>query len=95
MFKLSNTNINSTDLKVDQDDLEQILKATMPGLVSDPLRPSVALADPTQSSDGAATGHKLLIEPSVFNITLFLPPSLSFLNRLKDVVPPSYVVTLF
>ncbi|TGZ81091.1 hypothetical protein EX30DRAFT_306899 [Ascodesmis nigricans] len=89
MFKLSNTNINSTDLKVDQDDLEQILKATMPGLVSDPLRPSVALADPTQSSDGAATGHKLLIEPSVFNITLFLPPSLSFLNRLKDVVPPS------
>lgn len=92
MFKLSNTNVNSPDLKSDQDDLEQILKATMPGLVSDPLRPSVTLADASHMSDGAATGHKLLIEPSVFNITLLLPPSLGFLNRLKDIVPPSYVL---
>ena len=33
-------------------------------------------------------GHKLLVEPSVFNISLLLPPSLGFLQRLKDLVPP-------
>lgn len=28
-----------------------------------------------------------MIEPSVFNISLLLPPSLDFLQRLKDIVP--------
>ena len=32
--------------------------------------------------------HKLLIDANVFNISLLLPPSLSFLQRLKDIVPP-------
>ena len=45
-----------------------------------------------QSTTGNATdrpvaGHKLLVEPNVFNIGSLLPPSLSFLHRLKDVVP--------
>lgn len=39
------------------------------------------------ASDGPAVGHKLLIEPNVFNISILLPPSLSFLQRLKDIVP--------
>lgn len=38
------------------------------------------------SKDGPAT-HRLLVEPSVFNIAILLPPSLSFLQRLKDIVP--------
>lgn len=38
--------------------------------------------------DGPVASHKLLINASVFNISLLLPPSLSFLQRLKDVVPP-------
>lgn len=92
MFKLSNA--NTATIKNDQDDLEQILKASMPGLVSDSLRPAVSSADVTHSSDGSATGHKLLVEPSVFNITLFLPPSLAFLNRLKEVVPASSGIVL-
>ncbi|KAF3053262.1 hypothetical protein E8E11_006896 [Didymella keratinophila] len=37
--------------------------------------------------EGNATGHKLLVEPSVFNMGILLPPSLDFLNRLKEVVP--------
>ncbi|KAM5459430.1 exocyst subunit [Microsporum canis] len=43
--------------------------------------------DKTKQSSG--TGHKLLIEPSVFNISLLLPPALSFIHRLKEIVPPS------
>lgn len=38
-------------------------------------------------SEGPIAGHKLLVEPNVFNIGSLLPPSLSFLQRLKDIVP--------
>ena len=87
IFKLSNTDVNSTsDLKADQEDLQNILKASVPGLVSESLRPAVSASDNNTSSDGAATGHKLLIEPSVFNIGLLLPPSLAFLIRIKEIV---------
>lgn len=88
IFKLSNTDVNSmSGLKEDHEDLQHILKASVPGLVSESLRPAVSSSDNNNASDGAATGHKLLIEPSVFNIGLLLPPSLSFLNRIKGIVP--------
>ena len=46
------------------------------------------------ASGGPVVGHKLLVEPSVFNISSLLPPSLSFLQRLKDIVPhDSYIAT--
>ena len=41
--------------------------------------------------DGKAAGigaHKSLVEPSVFNMSLLLPPTLGFLQRLKAIVPP-------
>ena len=60
----------------------------MPGLVSKSLRRSgVSHNKNNLTNDGPAAGHKLLIEPNVFNISLLLPPSLSFLQRLKDIVP--------
>lgn len=44
--------------------------------------------DDSQTKAGnSGTGHKILIEPSVFNMGLLLPPSLSFIQRLKEVVP--------
>lgn len=51
-------------------------------------RPSISGNSESASRDGLAAGHRLLVEPSVFNISLLLPPSLSFLQRLKDIVPP-------
>ncbi|KAG6041127.1 exocyst subunit [Claviceps citrina] len=32
--------------------------------------------------------YKSLVEPSVFNMSLLLPPTLAFLQRLKTIVPP-------
>ncbi|KAK0720844.1 Sec8 exocyst complex component-specific domain-containing protein [Lasiosphaeris hirsuta] len=32
--------------------------------------------------------YKSLVEPSVFNMSLLLPPTLVFLQRLKNIVPP-------
>jgi exocyst complex component 4 len=90
MFKLQDTDAKSVELASEQEDLESILKASVPGLVSDSSRRPVGLSasDSHQHHDGSATGHRLLIEPSVFNMGLLLPPSLSFLQRLKDIVPP-------
>jgi exocyst complex component 4 len=91
LFKLSDVDAKSVDIATEQDDLESILKSSVPGLVSSSKRPiGPSSNDSNQFYDGAATGHKLLVEPSVFNMGLFLPPSLSFLQRLKEIVPPGY-----
>ncbi|RPB25906.1 hypothetical protein L211DRAFT_856536 [Terfezia boudieri ATCC MYA-4762] len=94
LFKLNNADYTSPQMKADQDDLEAILKASVPGLVSESLRPAQSSSEAQSSSDGAATGHKLLIEPSVFNMGLLLPPSLAFLQRVKEIVPAGSGIAL-
>ncbi|KAF9894046.1 hypothetical protein FE257_009019 [Aspergillus nanangensis] len=84
MFKLSEAD-DSSEMKAEQDELDEILKSSVPGLVSK-TREKSAASDNT-SSRQAGTGHKILIEPSVFNMSLLLPPSLSFIQRLKEIVP--------
>ncbi|KAI9875177.1 MAG: hypothetical protein M1830_008789 [Pleopsidium flavum] len=89
MFKLSNLDKGSVDMNAEQEDLDHILESSVPGLVSKSKRRSGANIDKIESNqDGSATGHKLLVDPSVFNMSLLLPPSLFFLQRLKDIVPP-------
>ncbi|KAF2261134.1 hypothetical protein CC78DRAFT_471143 [Lojkania enalia] len=89
MFKLTDMDTKSTELATEREDLEFILKTSVPGLVSDSKRPDDLSTNNSISLDGSATGHKLLVEPSVFNMGILLPPSLDFLNRLKEVVPSS------
>ena len=74
-------------MKAEQDELDEILKSSVPGLVSK-TRQKAATNDASQARQGnSGTGHKILLEPSVFNMRLLLPPSLSFIQRLKDIVP--------
>lgn len=87
MFKLSEMDQKSADMKTEQEDLDEILRSSVPGLVSKSRPKSGLTSDPSRAQDSSAAGHKLLIEPGVFNMTLLLPPSLSFLQRLRDVVP--------
>lgn len=87
MFKLSDVDQNSSDMKAEQDDLDEILRSSVPGLVTKSTQRATT-TDSSQTRQGnSGTGHKLLIEPSVFNMSLLLPPSLSFIQRLKDIVP--------
>ena len=87
VFKLIDIDKKSTDLISEQDDLDSIMKASVPGLVSKNQRRSLLNA-PEESSQGPSATHKLLVQPDVFNISLLLPPSLTFLQRLRDIVPP-------
>ncbi|KAJ5958573.1 uncharacterized protein N7479_005723 [Penicillium vulpinum] len=86
MFKLSDIEQDS-EMKAEQDELDEILKSSVPGLVSKS-RQKTATNGTAQSNKGnSGTGHKILLEPSVFNMGILLPPSLSFIQRLKDIVP--------
>jgi len=90
LFRLSSIDKDSIDTHAEQEDLDQILQSSVPGLVSKSKRRSDAATVQGRSThDGSATGHKLLAEPSVFNMSILLPPSLAFLQRLKNIVPPS------
>ncbi len=88
MFKLSEMEQKSEAMKAEEDELDDILKSSVPGLVSKSrARNGLDLISERSGQDSSAAGHKLLIEPGVFNMTVLLPPSLTFLQRLKDVVP--------
>ncbi|KAI5365415.1 putative Sec8 exocyst complex component specific domain, exocyst complex component Sec8/EXOC4 [Septoria linicola] len=86
LFKLSETDHKSPELATERDDLEAILKQSVPGLVGS--NAQNAKQDRDTVTDISATGHKLLVEPSVFNMGILLKPSLDFLTRLREVVPP-------
>ena len=90
VFKLGEMDKKSVQLASAQDDLDKILQASVPGLVNKPhARTDVHTGERVLTTlESAAAGHKLLIDPSVFNISALLPPSLVFLQRLKDIVPP-------
>lgn len=90
LFKLADTDSKSAELATEREDLEYILKASVPGLVNRNARESRKESDENDAlPDRSATGHKLLVEPSIFNMSILLPPCLSFLNRLREVVPPN------
>lgn len=88
MFRLGQVDHKSADIAVDQKDLDQILQASVPGLVSkNRSQAGVARSTSVAANDSPAVGHKLLVDPNVFNIGSLLPPSLAFLQRLRDIVP--------
>ncbi|KAF2768496.1 Sec8 exocyst complex component [Teratosphaeria nubilosa] len=88
IFALSKLDAKSTDLMAEKEDLEFILKSSVPGLVNASAGHGKKDRDDEILADKSATGHKLLVEPSLFNMGVLLPPSLAFLTRLKDIVPP-------
>ncbi|ERF70132.1 hypothetical protein EPUS_00319 [Endocarpon pusillum Z07020] len=88
MFRLAEMDPMSPDIQGEQEDLDEILKSSVPGLISKTRAKAGMTSDaPRTVQESTAAGHKLLIEPSAFNVTLMLPPSLSFLQRLKEIVP--------
>ena len=90
IFQLSNRDEKASDFVSEKDELDGILKSSVPGLVPDSRKSVLSIRSLDNSKpDSGATGHALLVDPSVFNMGTLLPPSLSFLTRLKDVVPPS------
>lgn len=87
MFKLLEVDQKSADLRTERDELDEILRSSVPGLVTKSSQKTTGEHAPNSGQGNSGTGHKLLVEPSVFNMGLLLPPSLSFIQRIKDIVP--------
>ncbi|KAL8634018.1 hypothetical protein Q9189_000264 [Teloschistes chrysophthalmus] len=89
IFQMVEVDQKSGDLTAEQEELDRILQNSVPGLATKPQRRSGIQRAKDRVSKGGPATHKLLVESSVFNIGILLPPSLTFLQRLKDIVPPN------
>lgn len=103
LFKFTEIDTKSVGMVTEYDALEGIIQATVPGLTSssrkqpgEAHRKNRLTVDEGPSRRDASYGnsqqntgsYKSLVEPSVFNMSLLLPPTLAFLQRLKGIVPP-------
>jgi exocyst complex component 4 len=102
LFKFSEVDSKSVEMATEYEALDGIIQAAVPGLTSNSRKADtkkaglvVPRSDPAaRKSTGAGYGsqgsgtYKSLVEPSVFNMSLLLPPTLVFLQRLKNIVPP-------
>lgn len=108
IFQFSDADSKSVQMTTEYQDLDSIIQAAVPGLMSshrkqaDAKKQNVHRTESTIGSRRMAgssafdkkAAHKSLVEPSVFNMSLLLPPTLAFLQRLKTIVPPgSDIVT--
>lgn len=88
MFKIAEVDQASSRFKEAQKDLDEILRVSVPGLVSKSRQGSNMIDKSRMRQESSGTGHKLLVEPTIFNISIVLPPTLAFIQRLKNIVPP-------
>ncbi|WWD16813.1 hypothetical protein CI109_101245 [Kwoniella shandongensis] len=95
MFKFADTDNRSVqnEIKIVDDSLQQVLKTSVPGLVSmqaageQPPNPMLSEADDRYSSAGR---HRTLIPPNAFNVTTLFQPTLSFIHRATSIVPAGF-----
>ena len=111
LFQFSNADSKSVQMTTEFQDLEGIIRAAVPGLMSGNRKQGgdgkkqqgnktdsalerhvsrriTGTSTSTYDSKAGIGAHKSLVEPSVFNMSLLLPPTLGFLQRLKNIVPP-------
>lgn len=99
MFKFSEADPKSVEMTTEYEALDGIIQAAVPGLTSGTRKAKdsdkKAGRDQRKSANMGAFenrqvpgSYKSLVEPSVFNMSLLLPPTLVFLQRLKVIVPP-------
>jgi exocyst complex component 4 len=104
LFKFSEADAKSAEMTTEYEALDTIIQSAVPGLTSNSRKgldgKKAALIVPrsdlatSRKSTGYGTNqqgsgtYKSLVEPSVFNMSLLLPPTLVFLQRLKNIVPP-------
>lgn len=100
LFKFSEADPKSVEMTTEYEALDSIIRAAVPGLTSASRKTTnldkrAAGREARKSAYAGAYdrrnvpgSYKSLVEPSVFNMSLLLPPTLVFLQRLKAIVPP-------
>ncbi|KAI1328776.1 Sec8 exocyst complex component-specific domain-containing protein [Xylariaceae sp. FL0255] len=103
LFKFAEADQKSVAMTTEYEALDGIIQAAVPGLTSNSRKnqPSdkkssligkesrkSAFGGGLDSTRSGPDSSKSLVEPSVFNMSLLLPPTLVFIQRLKAIVPP-------
>lgn len=99
LFKLTEADAKSAELVTEFEALDKTIEQAVPGLTAGQMKGKAgdkkAKVSDARKSTAFAYGsreqnesYKSLVEPNVFNMSLLLPPTLVFLGRLKNIVPP-------
>ncbi|KAJ8126396.1 hypothetical protein O1611_g7242 [Lasiodiplodia mahajangana] len=101
LFKFSEADQKSIEMTAEYEALDNIIQTAVPGLTSNSRKSQTAgkkLSLIGKESRKSALGggldsrntpgsYKSLVEPSVFNMSLLLPPTLGFIERLRHIIP--------
>jgi exocyst complex component 4 len=77
-------------LKPHEDGLARVLKDTMPGLAPTAAGETSQTIINTTVDDrliGVDQHHRLLIRPDAFHVTVLFQPTLSYLQRISEILP--------
>lgn len=86
-FKIDQMEGEALQNKRDRDEIMATWQKFVPGLMS--FSPTTVSSPDVLSRkhETSAGGHRLLVDPSVFNISYLLPPSITLITRLKRLIP--------
>ncbi|KAL5535762.1 SEC8 [Sanghuangporus sanghuang] len=90
-FADADSKIMSKSLRAYEDELNHILRDTVPGLVQGALETAVQTMLSQLGNDDRLLGadhHRLLVRPDAFHVSVLFQPTLAFLTRVADVLPP-------
>lgn len=93
VFRFADTDVKLTNksLRQHEDELNRVIKDTMPGLVSGSAENAAQLTMSSVGIDDRLLGigqhHRVLIKPDAFHVGVLFQPTLSFLNRVADILP--------
>jgi exocyst complex component 4 len=83
--------LTSKSLKPHEDGLTRVLNDTMPGLVPGSSGDAVQATLTNVGADDRMLGidqhHRLIIRPDAFHVGVLFQPTLSFLERISQVLP--------
>ncbi|KAI5124169.1 hypothetical protein M0805_000977 [Coniferiporia weirii] len=92
VFRFADTDVKTANksLRVHEDELNHILRDTVPGLVQGALESAVQTMLSHVGTDDrllAAEHHRLLIPSDAFHVSVLFQPTLVFLDRVAEVLP--------
>jgi exocyst complex component 4 len=96
VFRFADTNpkLITKSLREHEDELNRVLKDTVPGLAQGSSETAVQSTFVTVGTDEQLLGtdqhHRLLVKPDAFHISVLFQPMLAFIDRVTEILPSGF-----
>lgn len=90
LFRFGDSVPNKELDKYYEQDVSTVLKESLPEVftkVPDERQLSVFVVDRFANTNMTA-GHRLVVKPDAFNVSVLFKPTLAFLDKVKTIIPP-------